>query len=114
MSLKFLSFNPNSKIPALVASAGPGGKPAVLSKSGAILIHLVEKSGQFTPAYPASRCETILWLMFQMSGIGPISGQLGLCEAGELLAFSEFANIRRVLDAFIACPAVAEGLDIPG
>jgi GST-like protein len=76
-SPEFLSLNPNGKIPAILDPHGPDGKPFALFESGAILIYLADKSGQFMPRDPARRYETIQWLMFQMSAIGPIFGQVG-------------------------------------
>jgi len=73
----YLSLNPNGKIPAIIDPDGPGGAPLALFESGGILIYLAEKTGQFLPADPARRYETIQWLMFQMGGIGPMFGQLG-------------------------------------
>ncbi|WP_244817810.1 glutathione S-transferase N-terminal domain-containing protein [Caballeronia sp. Lep1P3] len=77
MSPEFLSLNPNNKIPAIIDPNGPGGEPLALFESGAILIYLADKSGQFLPADPARRYEAIQWVMFQMGGIGPMFGQLG-------------------------------------
>jgi GST-like protein len=74
---EFLSLNPNGKIPAIVDPNGPGGKPVGLFESGAILLYLADKSGQFLPIDPARRYETIAWLMWQMGGVGPMFGQLG-------------------------------------
>ena len=74
---EFLSLNPNNKIPAILDPNGPGGKPLALFESGAILVYLAEKSGQLLSADPATRYETLQWLMFQMGGIGPMFGQLG-------------------------------------
>jgi GST-like protein len=73
----FLSLNPNNKIPAIIDPDGPGGKPLALFESGAILIYLAEKTGQFLPKDPAARYGVLQWLMFQMGGIGPMFGQLG-------------------------------------
>lgn len=77
LSPAFLSLNPNNKIPAIIDPNGPVGKPIALFESGAILIYLAEKTGQFMPADPIARYETIQWLMFQMGGIGPMFGQVG-------------------------------------
>ncbi|MCJ0766081.1 glutathione S-transferase N-terminal domain-containing protein [Variovorax terrae] len=84
MSPEFLSLNPNNKIPAILDPNGPGGQPLALFESGAILLYLAEKTGQFLPQDAAGRYETIQWLMFQMGGIGPMFGQLGF--------FSKFAG----------------------
>ncbi|MET3441668.1 GST-like protein [Variovorax paradoxus] len=174
MSPEFLSLNPNNKIPAILDPDGPGGKPLALFESGAILLYLADKTGQFIPQDAAGRYETIQWLMFQMGGIGPMFGQLGFFnkfagkdyedkrprdryvaeskrllgvldkhlassqwvagdsytiadiaifpwvrnlvgfyEAGDLVGFGEFKNVARVLEAFVARPAVAKGLGIP-
>lgn len=74
---EYLSLNPNGKIPAVLDPRGPGGKPLALFESGAILIYLADKSGLLMPHEPARRYETIQWLMFQMSAIGPMFGQVG-------------------------------------
>ena len=172
---EFLSLSPNNKIPAILDPDGPDGRPLPLFESGAILVYLAAKSGQFMPQDVAARYETLQWVMFQMGGIGPMFGQLGFFHkfagkdyedkrprdryvsesrrllgvldkhlqdrdwimggdytiadiatfpwirnligfygAGDLVEFDRFANVRRVLDAFVARPAVERGLAIPG
>lgn len=74
---QFLALNPNGKIPAIIDPHGPGGAPLALFESGAILMYLAEKSGQFIPDDPARRWETIQWVFFQMASIGPMFGQVG-------------------------------------
>jgi GSH-dependent disulfide-bond oxidoreductase len=72
---EFIAINPNSKIPAIVDSEGPGGKQISVFESGAILIYLAEKAGKLLPTDPRARIETLEWLMFQMAGVGPMFGQ---------------------------------------
>ncbi|CDZ34602.1 Putative glutathione S-transferase enzyme with thioredoxin-like domain [Neorhizobium galegae bv. officinalis] len=74
---EYLSLNPNGKIPAILDPHGPGDKPLALFESGAILVYLAEKTGKLMSPDPASRYETIQWVMFQMAGVGPMFGQLG-------------------------------------
>jgi GST-like protein len=174
MTPEFLSLNPNNKIPAILDPNGPGGKPLPLFESGAILIYLAEKTGRLMPQNAAGRYQTIQWLMFQMSGVGPMFGQVGFFhkfagkdyedkrprdryvaeskrllgvldrqlknrdwimgdeytiadvatfpwvrnltgfyEAGDLVGISDFPEVTRALQAFLARPAVARGLEIP-
>ena len=174
LSPEFLSLNPNNKIPAIIDPDGPGGQPLALFETGAILVYLAEKTGQFMPTDAAGRYHTLQWLMWQMGGVGPMFGQLGFFhkfagkdfedkrprdryvaeskrllgvldkhlvgrdwimgadytiadiavfpwirnlvgfyEAGELVGFDDFAEVKRVLAAFVARPAVVRGLAIP-
>jgi GSH-dependent disulfide-bond oxidoreductase len=72
----FLKISPNNKIPAIVDPNGPGGKPVSVFESGAILIYLGQKTGQFWPADPLKQVPVLEWLMFQMGGFGPMPGQV--------------------------------------
>jgi len=72
---QFLKISPNNKIPAIVDSEGPDGKPMSLFESGAILVYLAGKTGKFLPKTTRGRYETLQWLMFQMGGLGPMLGQ---------------------------------------
>jgi len=76
-SAEFRSVNPYGKIPAILDPNGPGGRPLPLFESGAILVYLAERTGQFLPRDAAARYQTLQWLMFQIGGIGPMFGQVG-------------------------------------
>lgn len=67
----FVDVNPNSKIPALLDKSGD--KPFRVFESGAILVHLAEKFGEFLPTDPAARAEVLSWVFFQV-GTGPFIG----------------------------------------
>ncbi len=102
----FLEISPNNKMPAIVDRQGPGGAPFSLFESGAILIYLAEKTGQFMPTEPRARYTVLQWLMFQMGGIGPMLGQAHHFRiyAREKIAYAierytnEAARLYRVLD----------------
>ncbi len=72
----FLKISPNNKIPAIIDPDGPGGAPISVFESGAILVYLGEKTGQFWPQDPVARVAVLEWLMFQMGGFGPMPGQV--------------------------------------
>jgi GST-like protein len=72
---EFLRISPNNKIPALVDTVGPDGKPMSLFESGAILLYLASKFGKLLPRSDRERFEVLQWLMFQMGGVGPMLGQ---------------------------------------
>jgi GSH-dependent disulfide-bond oxidoreductase len=71
----FLRINPNPKIPAIVDQEGPDGEPYTVFESGAILMYLAEKTGKFLPKNTVKKYDVLQWLMFQVSGVGPMFGQ---------------------------------------
>jgi len=93
----FLSISPNNKIPAIIDAHGPDGKPISVFESGAILMYLAEKTGQFLPAQGAARVATLEWLMFQMGGFGPMPGQVH-----HFIALASEADRRYGLERYMA------------
>jgi len=72
---EFLAMNPNHRIPVIVDSHGPDGKPLTRFESGAILVYLAGKVGKFLPQSDRGKYIALQWLMFQMGGVGPMFGQ---------------------------------------
>jgi GSH-dependent disulfide-bond oxidoreductase len=65
-SAELTALNPNQKVPVIMDG------DATVFDSTAILLYLAEKTGKFLPA---NRAETLSWMMFVATGIGPYSGQ---------------------------------------
>ncbi len=101
---EFVAVSPNSKIPAIVDDG------LSIIESGAILIHLAEKTGQFLAADGPARAKALEWLMFQMAGLGPMLGQANhfLNTAPEKIPYAierylaESARLLKVLDDRLA------------
>jgi GSH-dependent disulfide-bond oxidoreductase len=73
---EFLAVSPNNRIPAIVDHDPMGGSmPVSVFESGAILLYLAEKTGQFLPHDLRGRYDAIQWLFWQMGGLGPMAGQ---------------------------------------
>ena len=68
----FLAMNPNGRIPVIIDH---DEDDLVVFESGAILVYLSEKAGRLRGESPRARSEVLQWLMFQVSGIGPMMGQ---------------------------------------
>ncbi|MEH6581216.1 MAG: glutathione binding-like protein [Halioglobus sp.] len=104
----FQKISPNGRIPAIIDHdiCDENGQPLTIMESGAILVHLAEKTGQFYPAEPAKRAKVLEWLMWQMAGLGPMGGQANHFNAycPEDLPYAkqryvtEVARLWRVLD----------------
>jgi len=73
---EFLRISPNNRIPAIIDDApADGGAPVSLFESGAILLYLADKTGQFIPNDLRGRADVLQWLFWQMGGLGPMAGQ---------------------------------------
>jgi GST-like protein len=112
----FTAINPNQKIPAIVDHDVAGG-PLAVFESGAILIHLAEKTGRLLPEDVRGRAAVLEWLMYQMSHVGPIIGQVGhfVNQAPEKIPYAiqrfinEAVRIIGVLNADLAERAFLAG-----
>lgn len=73
----FLRIAPNNRMPAIIDhDPTDGGEPISIFESGAILIYLAAKAGRFDGGGDLrKRVEILQWLMWQMSGLGPMLGQ---------------------------------------
>jgi glutathione S-transferase len=72
---EFLKFSPNNRMPAIIDPQGPGGARISVFESGAILQYLARKTGKFGGKDERQRVAVEEWLMWQMGGLGPMSGQ---------------------------------------
>ncbi|MGX9393404.1 glutathione S-transferase N-terminal domain-containing protein [Nitrobacteraceae bacterium UC4446_H13] len=104
---EFLAISPNNRIPAIVdRDPADGGEHISVFETGAILIYLAEKTGRFLPRDARGRSNVVQWLMWQMSGLGPMLGQHGhfLLYAAEKIPYAidryrhEAARLYGVLD----------------
>ena len=74
----FLRIGPNNRIPVIVDhDPADGGPPVPVFESGAILLYLAAKTGRLMPPPEDARAAkaALEWLMWQMSGLGPMAGQ---------------------------------------
>lgn len=71
---EFLAISPNHRMPAIV-DHDTGGEPMTIFESGAIMLHLAEKTGRFLPTDALGRKEMMEWLFWQVGNLGPMAGQ---------------------------------------
>ncbi len=72
----FLKISPNNRMPAIIDRNPPdGGEPISVFESGAILLYLAEKTGQFLSSDLRQRKSVLEWLFWQVGGLGPMAGQ---------------------------------------
>ena len=72
---EFLAISPNNRMPAIV-DHDVDGQPLPVFESGAILMHLAEKTGRFLPRDSRGRKEMLEWLFWQVGNLGPMAGQV--------------------------------------
>jgi GSH-dependent disulfide-bond oxidoreductase len=72
---EFLAISPNNRMPAIVDHDAKGGKLPIF-ESGAILLHLAARSGQFLADDALTAKEALEWLFWQTGNLGPMAGQL--------------------------------------
>jgi GSH-dependent disulfide-bond oxidoreductase len=102
---EFIKISPNNRIPAIVDTDGPEGKPYSVFESGAILLYLAEKTGKLWPGDMKSRYDVMQWLMFQMGNVGPMFGQngyfQGYCPEDVPLARERYHNVTKQIYAVL-------------
>lgn len=101
----YLTLNPNGKVPTLYDRDAD----VTIFESGAILLYLAEKTGKLGAPTPKDRWALLQWVMWQMSSIGPIGGQLTHFQsAPERAPYAldrfrkEFDRLMQVLDGALA------------
>lgn len=73
---EFTAFSPNNRMPAIIdRDPSDGGEPITVFESGAILVYLAEKTGNFLPTETRARKAVLEWLFWQVGGLGPMLGQ---------------------------------------
>src|SRR4051812_1161636 len=67
---EYLKISPVGKIPAIIDEDAPQGSQRVFG-SGAILLHIAEKTGLLMPASDPDRAEALSWIAFGISDLAP-------------------------------------------
>ena len=108
----FLAISPNNRIPAIIDTDGPDGKPISVFETAAILHYLADKTGKFLPSSnsnPHGYYKVMEWVMWQMGGVGPMFGQVhhfvkynkGKSEYSEQRYSKEAKRLYRVMDKIL-------------
>jgi GSH-dependent disulfide-bond oxidoreductase len=104
-SPEFLKLNPRGQIPVVVDSEGPGGKPLLLTQSGAIMLHYALQAGKFLPTGGLERTRALQWFMQAATDVGAVSGALFVAQ--NVLPEKSAANSKvfedRLAAHFAAC-----------
>lgn len=117
---EFHAISPNNRIPAIIdQEPADGGDPVPLFETGAILIYLAEKTGQFLPTDMRGRKAALEWVFWQVGGLGPMLGQHGHFKlyAPERIAYAvdryrnETLRLYGVLDRQLATSEYVAGPD---
>ncbi len=75
---EFLTISPNNRMPAIVDhAAADGDEPLAVFESGACMMYLAEKTGQFGGRNEREKWEVYQWVMWQMANQGPKTGERG-------------------------------------
>ncbi|HET6416029.1 MAG TPA: glutathione S-transferase family protein, partial [Polyangiales bacterium] len=109
-SAEYRRLNSNGRIPTILDR---GNDDFVVFESNAILWYLAEKFERFLPEGPKGRSQVLQWLMFQVSGVGPMMGQAmffqriaapqGHCDAYAIeRCVGESRRLLEVVDAQLA------------
>ncbi len=96
---EFLKICPNNRMPALLdRSPNDGGEPVSVFESGAIMLYIAEKTGQFMPTDVRGKFNVMQWVIWQMANQGPKTGEcghfrrLGEAEGDQSYAITRFTD----------------------
>jgi GST-like protein len=71
----FRRLNANHKLPVIVDQEPEGGRgPLTIFETGAIMLYQSEKTGKLLPRDVRRRSLAQQWLIWQVSGLGPMHG----------------------------------------
>ncbi|MGH6953163.1 MAG: glutathione S-transferase family protein [Alphaproteobacteria bacterium] len=114
---EYLALNPQGTVPVLVEEEG--GKKTALGQSGAILLHLAEKTGKFLPKEPAARATALQWFMMAQTDAAPTSSAIFFASstlpdkspANTQFFEGRFVNMMKVFDQRLGQSAYLAGAE---